>query len=218
MRGPHDLGGVDGFGPVVPEPNEPIFHSSWEKRALGVVLANGAIGEWSLDQTRAKRESLPAVAYWTLSYYEIWLAAMAELLKERGIVSLAELATGRSESPAKKVSGKKLEAADVPAVLAGGSPYTRPAMKPANFAVGDKIRAVPQTHGGHTRLPTYATGKTGVVGAVRGNFAFADASARGDRSASAWVYSVRFRANDLWHNDSNDTVCMDLWEPYLEPS
>jgi hypothetical protein len=96
MRGPHDLGGIDGFGPVAAETNEPVFHAAWEARALGVVLANGAIGEWTIDQTRAKRESLPPVAYWSLSYYEIWLAAMAELLKERGLASLDEIATGSS--------------------------------------------------------------------------------------------------------------------------
>ena len=216
MRGPHDLGGVDGFGPVAPEPNEPLFHAAWERRALGVVLANGAIGEWTIDQSRAKRENLPPVAYWSLSYYEIWLVAMAELLKERGIVSVTELATGHAEGPPKKVAGKKLEAAAVPMVLASGSPYTRPITKPARFTAGDRIKTVPQTHGGHTRLPGYATGKSGVVLAVRGNFAFADASARGNRTAAEWLYSVQFKAGDLWDSSSSDTVCIDLWEPYLE--
>jgi nitrile hydratase subunit beta len=215
MRGPHDLGGMDGFGPVMPEPNEPIFHAYWEKRTLGIVLANGAIGEWTLDQTRAKRESLPPVAYWTLSYYEIWLAAMAELLKERGLVTLNELATGHSEGPARQVAGRKLSAGDVPAVLAGGTPYTRPASKQAKFAIGGKVRTVPQAHGGHTRLPDYATGKLGVIISVHGNFAFADASARGDKSASEWLYSVQFTSHELWGNGSADSLCMDLWEPYL---
>lgn len=36
MNGPQDLGGQMGFGPVAPEPNEPLFHADWEKRALGV--------------------------------------------------------------------------------------------------------------------------------------------------------------------------------------
>jgi nitrile hydratase len=215
MRGPHDLGGMDGFGPVRPEPDEPVFHAPWERRALGLVLANGAIGEWSIDQSRAKRESLPPVAYWTLSYYEIWLAAMAEMLQERGLVSLDELASGRMESPSRKVAGRKLSAADVPAVLAGGSSYTRPATKPATHAVGDRIRTVPQTHGGHTRLPAYATDREGIVVAVHGNFSFADASARGDRATAEWLYTVKFNANDLWGNGSSDSVCMDLWEPYL---
>ena len=35
MNGAQDLGGMMGFGPVVPEPDEPLFHAPWEKRALG---------------------------------------------------------------------------------------------------------------------------------------------------------------------------------------
>jgi len=27
MNGVHDMGGMDGFGPVVREANEPVFHS-----------------------------------------------------------------------------------------------------------------------------------------------------------------------------------------------
>lgn len=216
MRGPHDLGGVGGFGPVQPERDEPLFHEPWERRALGVVLATGALGEWSIDQSRAKRESLAPVAYWTLSYYEIWLAGMAELLKERGLVSLDEIASGHLQTPARKTAGTKLKAADVAAVLARGSSYLKPASSEARFRIGDAVRTVPQQHGGHTRLPSYATAKVGKVVAVHGNFAFADASAQGDRNASGWLYAVQFSAQELWNNGSTDSVCLDLWEPYLE--
>ena len=30
MNGVHDMGGMQGFGKVEPEPNEPVFHSEWE--------------------------------------------------------------------------------------------------------------------------------------------------------------------------------------------
>ena len=33
MNGAQDMGGLHGFGPVEPEPNEPPFHAEWEKRA-----------------------------------------------------------------------------------------------------------------------------------------------------------------------------------------
>ena len=29
MNGVHDMGGMDGFGKVEPEPNEPMFHEEW---------------------------------------------------------------------------------------------------------------------------------------------------------------------------------------------
>ena len=56
MSGPHDLGGQPGFGPIAPEPDEPVFHAEWEKRALGLVIAAGAMGGWSIDQGRRARE------------------------------------------------------------------------------------------------------------------------------------------------------------------
>ncbi len=31
MNGIHDMGGMHGFGPVVVEEDEPVFHAPWEK-------------------------------------------------------------------------------------------------------------------------------------------------------------------------------------------
>ena len=31
-----------------------------------------------------------------------------------------------------------------------------------------------------------------------------------------WLYTVRFRAADVWGNASRDLIHADLWEPYLE--
>ncbi len=35
MNGIHDLGGMHGFGAVVVERDEPVFHAGWEKRVFG---------------------------------------------------------------------------------------------------------------------------------------------------------------------------------------
>ena len=50
------LGGQAGFGPVSPEPDEPVFHAAWERRALALSLAAGAMGHWShrRDPARAR--------------------------------------------------------------------------------------------------------------------------------------------------------------------
>ena len=37
----HDMGGMHGFGPVEPEPNEPVFHEPWEGRVLAMQRAMG---------------------------------------------------------------------------------------------------------------------------------------------------------------------------------
>jgi nitrile hydratase len=42
MNGPHDLGGMMGFGPINPEPDEPVFHEPWEGRVFGLELSFGA--------------------------------------------------------------------------------------------------------------------------------------------------------------------------------
>ena len=39
MDGVHDMGGMDGFGKVEPEPNEPVFHHRWEGRVLAMSRA-----------------------------------------------------------------------------------------------------------------------------------------------------------------------------------
>ena len=44
MNGAQDMGGVHGFGPVEPEPNEPVFHADWEKRAFALTLAMAHAG------------------------------------------------------------------------------------------------------------------------------------------------------------------------------
>ena len=63
MNGGADLGGMMGFGPVVEEQDEPNFHAAWEQRAMSMVVALGACGQWNLDESRFSRESLPPADY-----------------------------------------------------------------------------------------------------------------------------------------------------------
>ena len=36
MNGIHDMGGMHGFGPVMREENEPVFHAPWEARLFAI--------------------------------------------------------------------------------------------------------------------------------------------------------------------------------------
>ena len=36
MNGIHDMGGMHGLGPVIPESEEPYFHEPWEARMFGI--------------------------------------------------------------------------------------------------------------------------------------------------------------------------------------
>ena len=86
MNGAHDMGGVHGFGPVVAEADEPVFHADWERRVLGLVVALGACGRWNIDMSRFARENRPPGEYLSLSYYEIWLAGLERLLADSGLL------------------------------------------------------------------------------------------------------------------------------------
>ena len=68
MNGVHDMGGMDGFGKVEPEPNEPMFHEEWESRVLAMVRAMGAAGAFNIDTSRFYRETLPPVWYKAAPY------------------------------------------------------------------------------------------------------------------------------------------------------
>src|SRR6185436_11199278 len=119
--GVHDMGGMQDFGPVVPETDEPRFHHGWERRVFGLTIAMGATGAWNLDQSRAARESLPPAQYLASSYYEIWLAGMQALMLERGLVTAEELADGRMRDPPRKLP-QVLTAAQVATAPAGRRP------------------------------------------------------------------------------------------------
>ncbi|MEZ5906533.1 MAG: nitrile hydratase subunit beta [Geminicoccaceae bacterium] len=62
MNGGQDLGGMMGFGPVRPEPGEPVFHAAWERRVFALTLAMARPGGWNIDQSRFARESSIPVA------------------------------------------------------------------------------------------------------------------------------------------------------------
>jgi nitrile hydratase len=209
-----DLGGRDGYGPVLPEPEGELFHAPWEPRVLALTLAMGAAGAWNIDISRSARETLPD--YSKLSYYEIWFAALLRLLAERGLVTVDEVDAARVLHPPLLVK-RVLAAADVAATLARGSPTTRPATGTPRFGVGQRVRTQREAPAHHTRLPGYARGKCGIVERLHGAHVFADAHARGLGEDPQWLYTVVFDGAELWGTPSDSAVSIDAWEPYLEP-
>ena len=217
MNGPHDLGGQHGLGPVAPEPNEPYFHGAWEKRALGVTIACGAFGAWTIDESRHARENIPPATYLAASYYEIWIRALEVLLKRHGFVSAEELAQGRMLEKG-AVPKRVLQAEMVSTVLAKGGPCDRPVDAAPRFAAGDRVRTRNFNPTTHTRLPRYARGKVGVVEMAQGGFVFPDDNAHGKGENPQWVYTVVFDAAEIWGEGAEPglTVSIDAWESYLE--
>jgi len=212
-----DLGGQEGHGPVVPEPEEVRFHADWERDALAVVLAMGATGSWNIDMSRAARETLPDYA--RLGYYQIWLAALEKLMFERGQLTPEEITAGRMLQPPAPVA-RVLHADDVAAVLAKGSPTLRQGGPAPRFRAGDHVRTRAHAVPHHTRLPGYVRGKVGTVERVHGSHVFADAHAQGLGEQPQPLYTVVFDGASLWGAGAQAglRVSVDAWEPYLEPA
>ena len=216
MNGGHDLGGAHGFGPVRPEADEPIFHADWEARALALTLAAGALGRWNIDVSRHARESLHPPLYQTAPYYGIWTLALGRLLEGAGMVTRAEIANGRAETPRADVA-PALDADAMHAALLRGGPSDRPATTEPAHAPGDAVTTINEHPDGHTRLPRYARGRRGRIERVLGHHVFADARAAGRGEEPHWLYRVRFDATELWGSRAvtGDAVTLDLWEPHL---
>lgn len=214
MDGVHDLGGVEGFGPVVVDPDEPVFASDWERRVFGLNFSSVPA---NVDRFRHAIERMGAVPYLTTSYYEHWLAAIEALALETGAVTGAELAAARCEVTAGEAPARRDDPA-VTALVVGALRTVRvPPVDdgPGRHGVGDVVRVQRRSPAGHTRCPRYVRGASGVVDAVRGRFRLPDASAEG-RDLVEPLYGVRFAARDLW-GAGDHAVHLDLWESYLEP-
>jgi nitrile hydratase beta subunit len=218
VNGVHDMGGLMPFGPVIEEPDEPIFHADWEKRALGINVAMSATGSWTGDAGRHARESIPPLQYLSSSYYEIWLAGVEKLVRQHGLATADELAAGRALEPSKPVK-RVLRPDEVPSLLDTGDPSSRETTTPARFAVGDTVVTRNINPVGHTRLPRYARAKRGVVERIHGVHVLPDSNAHGRGESPQWLYTVRFTATELWGEDADAgvTSSIDAWECYLEP-
>jgi len=219
MDGIHDMGGMDGFGRVRPEPNEPIFHEEWERRVMAMTRAMGATGAWSIDMARFSREQLPPPIYLVATYYQRWFLGMRQMLLDRGLIDADEVSAGRALRPGKPLTHGPFTMNDVARVLTRRK-FSRPATTPARFQAGDRVRARNIHPPTHTRLPRYARGRAGVVERVQGCHVFPDTVATGRGENPQWLYTVVFEGRELWGADADPTIkiSIEAFEPYLDPA
>ncbi len=91
MDGVHDLGGMQGFGRVEREEDEPVFHARWEAEVWTMMRAAGGRGVFNIDEFRHAIERMRPAEYLAASYYEKWLGGITRLFLEKGVVTEAEL-------------------------------------------------------------------------------------------------------------------------------
>ena len=219
----HDLGGkAEHFGPIAYTPSEPPFHEEWEARVFGIATFVQTLLGPNFDAFRAVLERLPREEYFG-SYYRGWLAVLERTLSkyasgEQTVSKIKVAGTAR-------VLGITMSRPTLPRVLntqvfpriVGNA---KRAKRPARFAVGDLVRVRGERHDGHTRQPSYVTGRLGRITDHRGAAVFADVHAAEGRKVAGHLYTVAFDGSELWGEQAEPKteIRMELFEPYLEPA
>lgn len=219
MDGVHDMGGMDNFGPIIREENEPVFHDESERTLFSFMVALMGSGYFSIDEMRRSTDKIPPVQYLASSLYEKWLESLVNMLVEKNVITTEEMRIGKSL----RTTGTALpplpkEGAEF--ITSNPVPVLQELDQPPLFEVGDKVTTKVMHPTTFTRLPRYTRGKQGTVEKNYGAFLFPDSNAYGRVEAPQYNYSVRFSARELWGNDAppKDSLFIDLFESYMEHS
>lgn len=225
MNGVHDMGGMHGFGPV-PVEDDAKFHADWERLVFGLVRVTRSEGVYDVDKSRYGIERMDPAAYLDATYFERWLASLERNATEAGVLSEAEIEAAFEQALARDDPAELVPESENPAIATRmretfeqPASFDRPGADP-QFDAGERVRVRNDHPAGHTRCPRYVRRATGEVDASHGNHVFPDANAHGEERAEP-LYTVAFEADELWGSDAetpDDTVHIDLWEPYLKPA
>jgi nitrile hydratase len=224
MNGVHDMGGMQGYGTIKYEANEPTFHEEWEARLVAMRVVVGPKPGLRPGGFRFDTEQLDPVFYLSASYYERWLAGFESGLIERGLITPEELAERvdlYSEDPAAPVPARQNPdlarnaltrlTRRVEPEREDGSPRFKP---------GDRVRTRNIHPRGHTRMPRYVRGKQGEIARCYGARNVLDFEPGDPIFPLQPVYSVRFAMQELWGEsaENGEYLYVDLWEKHLEPA
>ncbi len=218
MDGIHDLGGMHGFG-LIDRHNDYTFRADWQRRAFGIVEALAGVVPFNADTHRQALERISADAYLRHSYFEKWVMATETLLLQAGLVNQNELKTGKKEFDIDLTNREPIGPQALIDFFMAGAQLEFPAdSQPASFAAGQMVQVTRDAPPGHTRVPRYLRGRTGVITEDNGVFQFADAVAAGIGQCPQHCYTVAFSAEELWGRSAEprETISADLWESYLE--
>jgi nitrile hydratase beta subunit len=222
LDGIHDLGGKHGFGSIVCERDEPVFHERWEAKVFAIMLAAGRAGAYrNADQFRHAIERIDPVAYLTHGYYGRWLGGMETLLVEAGLVDVEELNRRARAAGADQDAVIAARPSSSPQRVDYDNPDRssyRHLQSTPRFRVGDAVRCVSTPSDGHTRLPAYARGRPGTIQSWHDGWILPDSNAHGHGENPQHLYTVSFAGEDLWGKAAEPAVIvsLDLFEPYLE--
>jgi nitrile hydratase len=198
-------------------PLDPPFHEEWERRAFAMALLSMRVSGTNLDSFRHALNRQHPIDYMAFGYYGRWLKGAENLLTDSAII-----APGAIDARARKLRGEDVEEPPAPepqkpdyTPTAAGS--LRQIDAPPKYSVGDRVRARDIHPHGHTRLPRYVRGRTGVVRRIQPAQVLPDTNAHFEGENAQHVYNVAFESTELWGADAEKfTSSIDLYEDYLE--
>jgi nitrile hydratase len=220
MNGIHDMGGMHGMGPIEHAPDERAFDHPWEGRAWALIRAAGGFNRGRRRNFRFEIETIPAVDYLRMSYYERLIKTMLDRLIGGSFITQSEIDSGRMDPASVRMTPLMTPAMVAEQLQRRGSLRRDDVHVAPRFRTGQRVRARNINPVGHTRLPRYLRGKRGVVIRDHGVFNLQDTDADGYALGAfpQHVYTIRFEGPELWgpQGGKRDAVLADLWEEYLE--
>lgn len=222
MQAIDDIGGEQGWGPLAPpDPGEQAFAEPWQGRAFALTLLSmGRISGQNLDAFRRALGALDHGAYFEDGYYGRWLNASEAMLVESGIIAPGAVDVRVRRNQGEDVADLPEPEENKPDYAATGPGSLRTVEAAPAFAVGDQVRAKDVEPTGHTRLPGYVRGKTGVVEVIQPGHLLPDTHAHFLGENPQHVYTVRFDSHELWGAEPGTepfALTIELFESYLEP-
>lgn len=223
MIGVHDLGFVEGLGPVCPTAWEPNYHAEWEKHAWALFPFSARGGMFGIDEFRNEMEQMHPLHYLTSRYYEHWVEATEVLGERKGFWTKAELETRIKyyleypDAPLPQNDDPALVEFAVGAVENGFSSARELDQQP-KYKVGDIVRVDDSMPSIHHRRPRYAMGRVGEIVLHHGPHVFPDTSGNGEAETAEHLYTIRLRHTDIRGEAEGDpgvSQYVDMWEPYI---
>ncbi|MGY4900940.1 nitrile hydratase subunit beta [Streptomyces sp. 900116325] len=218
MEGIADMGGTEGWGPThPPRADEAVFPEPWQGRAFALTRSSIQLAGLNVDAFRHAIERLDPTAYLADGYFGRWLNA-AELILAEGAI----LAPTAIQARARNLRGEQVEEPPIPEPTKPGyAPTAKGSLRTIDaapaFAEGERVRAKNMSPTGHTRLPGYVRGHTGVVALIQPASVLPDTNAHFQGENPEYVYSVRFDSRELWGADAEPfTLTIEMFESYLE--
>jgi nitrile hydratase subunit beta len=218
VDGIHDMGGMQGWGKVHFDPEEPAFTAPWQGRAFAMcLLSMNRLTGRNLDAMRHALEVIPPLQYLEHGYYGRWLLMSEVLLTDSGVI-----AEGAVEARARTLRGEDVTEPPDPELSKPDYTPTGPGSlrqidDPPRFKLGQQVRAKDMHPSGHTRLPRYVRGRVGTVERIQPAAVLPDTNAHFQAENAQHCYQVAFGSRDLWGADAEDFVLhIDLFDSYLE--